>query len=213
MFVRPDGNLSQSLARGPLACDGTKVRWGLEAAGSTTGIANIRSAPDMKVSRSASLFGVTLLLCVAAVLGACATANAPPKLKVRTNVDPEAKFDTYRSYGYTEESPDLLVNFHTNGSVSNKHTQVTPTYGYSTGYYAYRAGLYGLPVVMAEGQETITYRMGTGNVDVVDAHRKILVWEGIAEGGLSEEMIANPGPAIGKVISDMFAQYPGKAPR
>ena len=247
MFACPDGNLSQSLARGPLACDGTKVRWGLEAAGSTTGIANIRSAPDMKVSRSASLFGVTLLLCVAAVLGACATANAPPKLKVRTNVDPEAKFDTYRSYGfvaepgtnidgkttpltiyfmqairqemdsrgysYTEESPDLLVNFHTNGSVSNKHTQVTPTYGYSTGYYAYRAGLYGLPVVMAEGQETITYRMGTGNVDVVDAHRKILAWEGIAEGGLSEEMIANPGPAIGKVISDMFAQYPGKAPR
>jgi hypothetical protein len=55
--------------------------------------------------------------------------------------------------------------------------------------------------------------MGTGNVDVVDAHRKILAWEGIAEGGLSEEMIANPGPAIGKVISDMFAQYPGKAPR
>src|SRR6478735_6985471 len=93
MFVRPDGNLSQSLARGPLACDGTKVRWGLEAAGSTTGIANIRSAPDMKVSRSASLFGVTLLLCVAAVLGACATANAHP----------EAKFDTYRSYGFVAE--------------------------------------------------------------------------------------------------------------
>ena len=34
--------------------------------------------------------------------------------------------------------------------------------------------LYGLPVVMAEGQETITYRVGTGNVDVVDARRKVL---------------------------------------
>ncbi len=55
--------------------------------------------------------------------------------------------------------------------------------------------------------------MGTGNVDVVDARRKVLVWEGIAEGRLSEEMIANPGPAIGEVISEMFAQYPGKAPK
>jgi len=200
----------------------------------------------MKVLRPAFLLRGSLLLCVA-VLSACATSGHVPKLKVRTNVDPEAKFDTYRSYGfvaqpgtnydgkttpltiyfmqavrqemdsrgyrYTEESPDLLVNFHTNGRVNDAQTSVSPTYGYSTGYYAYRAGLYGLPVVMAEGQETITYRVGTGNVDVVDASRKVLIWEGIAEGRLSEEMIANPGPAIGEVISDMFAPYPGKAPK
>jgi hypothetical protein len=200
----------------------------------------------MKVLRPAFLPRGFLLLCVAA-LGACASTGQAPKLKVRTNVDPEARFDTYRSYGfvavpgtnydgkttpltiyfmqaireemdsrgyrYTEESPDLLVNFHTNGRVSNSHTQVSPTYGYSTGYYAYRAGLYGLPVIMSEGQETITYRVGTGNVDVVDARRKVLAWEGIAEGSLSEEMIANPGPAIGKVIAEMFAQYPGRAPK
>jgi hypothetical protein len=200
----------------------------------------------MKISRPTALRLASLFLCVtAAGLVACATAT--PKLKVRTNVDPQAQFDSYRSYGfvaqpgtngggkttaltiyfmqavrhemdsrgyrYTEESPDLLVNFNTSARVDDAQTHVSPTYGYSTGYYAYRAGLYGLPVITSEVQETVTYRAGTGNVDIVDARRKILVWEGIAEGRLSEDMLANPGPAIGEVISEMFVQYPGKAPR
>jgi uncharacterized protein DUF4136 len=199
----------------------------------------------MKVLRPASLLSGSLLLCVAA-LGACATAT--PKLKVRTVLDPQAQFDSYRSYGfvaqpgtnegsgkatamtiyfmqavrhemdsrgyrYTEESPDLLVNFNVQARGNDAQTNVSPTYGYSTGYYAYRAGLYGLPVVTSESQENVTYRVGTGNVDVVDARRKVLAWEGIAEGRISEAMLANPGPAIGEVIAEMFAQYPGKAPK
>jgi len=35
--AHPDGDLAQSLARDPLACDGTKVRWGVGSPGSTTG--------------------------------------------------------------------------------------------------------------------------------------------------------------------------------
>ena len=202
----------------------------------------------MKVLRPASLLNVALLLCVAVTLGACATSGSTPKLKIRTNVDPEAKFGSYRSYGfvaqpgtnegsgkatamtiyfmqavrhemdsrgyrYTEESPDLLVNFNVQARANSDQTSVSPTYGYSTGYYAYRAGLYGLPVVISEGQETVSYRAGTGNVDIVDAHRKVLVWEGIAEARISEDMVANPGPAIGEVIAEMFEQYPGKAPQ
>ena len=46
---------------------------------------------------------------------------------------------------------------------------MSPTYGYSTGYYAYRAELYGLPVIGFEDEETVQYRVGTANVDVVDA--------------------------------------------
>ena len=188
----------------------------------------------------------SLLLCVAVTLGGCATAT--PKLKIRTNVDPEAQFGSYRSYGfvaqpgtnegsgkatpmtiyfmqavrhemdsrgyrYTEDSPDLLVNFNVQARATDSQTNVSPTYGYSTGYYAYRAGLYGLPVIISEGQETVSYRAGTGNVDVVDARRKVLVWEGIAEARISEDMVANPGPAIGKVIAEMFEQYPAKAPQ
>ena len=65
---------------------------------------------------------------------------------------------------------------------------------------------------MAQDQEeTITYRVGTGNVDVVDAKKKMLIWVGIAEGRITEEMIADPGPALAKIVADMFDQYPGKA--
>jgi len=203
----------------------------------------------MKVLRPASLALGSVLLCVAFLAGCAAGSKSsiPKKVQVRSNVDPEAQFGTYRTYGfvaepatnnagkttamtiyfmqairhemdsrgyqYTEEAPDLLVNFNVAGRVNDAQTNVSPTYGYSTGYYAYRAGLYGLPVVMAEGQETVTYRVGTGNIDIVDAKRKILAWEGIAEGRLTEDMIANPGPALGKIIGEMFEKYPGKAPR
>lgn len=198
----------------------------------------------MKNPRAGSLSVSSLLLCVVAALTACASTP----LKVRTNVDPAANFDSYRSYGfvsepgtnlegkataltiyfmqairhemdargfqYTEESPDLLVNFNANPRPGNdSRTKVAPAYGYS-GYYGYRAGLYGLPVLGVNDQvETVTYRVGTGNVDVVDARRKMLIWEGIAEGRLTEDMLGDPEPAIAAVVSDMFAHFPGRAAR
>jgi len=117
-----------------------------------------------------------------------------------------------RGYRYTEESPDLYVNFNANPRAGGgSKASIAPAYGYSTGYYAYRAELYGLPVVAFEDEETINYRVGTGNIDVVDAKRKMLVWEGIAEGRLTEDMLNDPGPAIAVIVSDIFAHYPGKA--
>src|SRR5690348_11805962 len=112
-----------------------------------------------------------------------------------------------RGYQYTEESPDLLVNFNANPVAgTDSKTSISPAYGYSTGYYAYRAELYGLPVVAFEDEETIHYRVGTANIDVVDAKRKMLAWEGIAEGRLTEDMLQNPGPAIASIVSEIFNQ-------
>jgi hypothetical protein len=117
-----------------------------------------------------------------------------------------------RGYQYTEESPDLWVNFNANPrATAESKSHISPSYGYSTGYYAYRAGLYGLPVIAFEDEETVNYRVGTGNIDIADANKKMLIWEGIAEGRLTEEMLANPGPAITAAVAEMFAQYPGKA--
>jgi len=117
-----------------------------------------------------------------------------------------------RGYRYTEETPDLLVNFNANPrATAESTTSIAPAYGYSTGYYAYRAELYGLPVIAFEDEETVNYRVGTGNIDIVDARRKTLIWEGIAEGRLTEDMLNNPGPAIAGVVSEIFTQYPGKA--
>jgi hypothetical protein len=192
--------------------------------------------------RPRNLLATSLLLCVAAMLTACASAP----LKVHTRIDPAASFSAYRTYGfvpvlgtsyggktnaltvyfmqavrqemdsrgyeYTEDSPDLFVNFNANPVAgSDSKTSIAPAYGYSTGYYAYRAELYGLPVIQAEDEETINYRVGTANIDVVDAKRKMLAWEGIAEGRLTEDMLQNPGPSIASIVSEIFDQYPGRA--
>ena len=52
---------------------------------------------------------------------------------------------------------------------------------------------------------------GTANVDVVDLSRKQVVWEGIAEARLTDKMMKDPRTAISNVITEMFAQYPGRA--
>jgi len=39
---------------------------------------------------------------------------------------------------------------------------------------------------------TVTYKVGTINVDIVDAEKKQLIWEGVSEGRISKEALANP---------------------
>ena len=88
----------------------------------------------------------------------------------------------------------------------DRATHVTPAYGYS-GYYGYRAGLYNIPFVgFGEMEETVHYKVGTANIDVVDARKKQLIWVAIAEGRLTDAMMNSPDDSIAKIVSDMFAQ-------
>ena len=117
-----------------------------------------------------------------------------------------------RGYKYVENGPaDLLVNFNAN-SKENVDVRTTPgaTYGYGYGYYGYRGGLYGASAFPPE-VETVRYKTGTANVDVVDLSRKQVVWEGIAEARLTDKMMKDPRTAINGVITEMFLQYPGRA--
>jgi len=114
---------------------------------------------------------------------------------------------TARGFQHVESGGDLLVNF--NARVSEKaDIQSTPGPGpyYGYGYYGYRGGLYSGPEV-----QTVRYKVGTANIDVVDAKRKVVVWEGIAEQELSDQIMQNPQPAIDNVVTKMFAQFPGRA--
>ena len=117
-----------------------------------------------------------------------------------------------RGYQYTEESPDLWINFNAYRQAgAESATYVTPAYGYSD-YYGYRAGLYNIPFVgFGETEETVHYKVGTANIDVVDARKKQLVWVAIAEGRLTDAMMNSPDDSIAKIVSDMFAKYPAKA--
>ncbi|NHA15334.1 DUF4136 domain-containing protein [Thioalkalivibrio sp. XN279] len=116
-------------------------------------------------------------------------------------------------YTYTETNPDLLVNF--NASSSDKtevRTRQVPSMGYGmTGYYGYRGMLYS-PFPLYETEvETVNYKVGTANIDVVDAERKVLVWEGLVEGRLTKKAMENPRAAIDAVVTELFTRYPTAA--
>jgi hypothetical protein len=115
-----------------------------------------------------------------------------------------------RGYVLSPNNPDLLVNFN---ATSRHQTDVrsTPSMGLGLGYYDYRYGLYSAWPLYASDVETVQYRIGTSNIDVVDAKRKQMVWEGVSEGRLTEEMLQNPGSAIDNTVTAMFSKYPARA--
>jgi len=116
-----------------------------------------------------------------------------------------------RGYTYSEDSPQLLINFNTNAR-EQVDIRSTPSMSYGYGYYGYRGGLYAAgPMYGGTDVQTVRYKQGTANIDVVDAAKKQLVWEGIAEGKITDEMMKNPQATIDGVILDMFANYPVKA--
>lgn len=113
-----------------------------------------------------------------------------------------------RGYKYTEDHPDLLVNFYMN---TRERTEVRsqPTMSLGYGYYGYRYGLYNA-WPMYDEDRTVTYKVGTINVDIVDAEKKQLVWEGISEGRMSDEAMANPKVTVNAVVTELMRQYPGR---
>ena len=118
-------------------------------------------------------------------------------------------------YSYTEQNPDLLVNFYAS---MRERTETRPTahpYGtFGYGYYGYRYGLYspwpryGFGFGPHYGYDTVRYTVGTANVDVIDADERQLIWEGVAEGRLTGEDLERPDQAIANAVNDIFDQFP-----
>jgi hypothetical protein len=124
---------------------------------------------------------------------------------------------TARGYQKVAANPDLFIDFNakTDEKVDVESTPSSGGYvsmGYYGGYYGYRGGLYSaFPAYPINDVRTVRYRVGTLNVDIVDAKRKQLIWEGLAEGRMSKDQLKNPEPTIRSVIADLFKQYPGHA--
>ena len=115
-----------------------------------------------------------------------------------------------RGYRYVDQNPSLLVNFYAN---VRERTEVRSRPGgpAAFGYYGYRYGLYDAWPMYAQEVDTVTYPIGTANVDVVDAARKQLVWEGVAQGRLRDADMENPRDAISSAVTQLFAKFPGRA--
>ncbi len=117
-----------------------------------------------------------------------------------------------RGYTLDEKDPDLLVNFFSNvRDVTDLRS--TPRVSMSYGYYGYRSGLYGAWPMYGEDVDTVHYKVGTANIDIVDAERMQLIWEGVAEGRIGREEMKNPQPAIDAIVSELFLRFPGSASR
>lgn len=113
-----------------------------------------------------------------------------------------------RGYRYVENGPaELLINFNAN---SSENVDVRTTPGTTYGYYGYRGGLYRATAFPPQ-VETVRYKVGTANVDVVDLSKKQVLWEGIVEGRLTEKVMNDPRTAISNAIAEMFQQFPGRA--
>jgi hypothetical protein len=132
-------------------------------------------------------------------------------LKAATRREMEA-----RGLVYTEQSPQLLVNF--NARLADK-VQVSTTaepvmnvgMGIGRGYYGYRGGLYS-PFPVYQDRTTVSqYKEGTLNVDVADAAARRLVWEGVVTQNLGDKAYADLGGTIDRAVSAAFARFPIQA--
>ena len=119
-------------------------------------------------------------------------------LKAATRREMEARGDRY-----AEPVADLLVNF--NAQLADR-TDVQPRAMPvpNAEYYSYRSYItwpdYGVVVDQ--------YQEGTLNIDVVDAQRKRLVWEGVAIGRVTGKVQRNRADAIDRAVAEIFKTYP-----
>jgi len=108
-----------------------------------------------------------------------------------------------RGYVYSENNPDLLINFFAN---IQDRQDIVSTPAPVGGYYGYRRGLYG---GFGTDVQTVNYKSGTLTIDLVDPRQKLLVWQATAEGRVSDEARKNPGPAIDSLVKQMMVPLPG----
>ena len=114
-----------------------------------------------------------------------------------------------RGYVYQPEGPDLWVNLN---AYLERRTDISEhpfvDYGY---YYSYRARSYVAVPYWSQQTSVRRYTEGTLNVDLIDAGRNALVWEGIAVGRVANLEPANRDARIDATMSEIFARYPYRA--
>lgn len=126
------------------------------------------------------------------------------RLKEATRRELEA-----RGYSYEQADPDLRINFNVN-VVDKTEIRSSPNASVGYGYYGYRSGMYGAWSSYPYDVQTTNYRQGTLTVDAVDAARKSLVWQGVAEGRISKKAMENPAPAIDAAMAQIFEGFPSR---
>jgi len=113
-----------------------------------------------------------------------------------------------RGLSYTDDAPELIVNFYINTKEKVKSRSV-PTSG---GYYSYRDPFYdpwgGYGVHSGYETRIEQYTEGTLNIDVVNAKTKKLVWEGAGVGRVTDSKLNNLEQTIDSSVAAIFSNFP-----
>ena len=182
------------------------------------------------MSRLQMIVGALFVLLSGCASGTTTVGGADPA--VFSNKDPAADLSAYRSYGYlqplgTDESegvrsllstflinamdgemerrgfrrsdnPDLHVNFYL-------HTQEKLTAGSSRVVRRYRRARYGQ---WPGYQPTpLEYTEGTLTIDLVDARRNVVVWQGLAQGPLRGDLQDVTQERVHEVVSLILEEF------
>ncbi|MDR6843933.1 DUF4136 domain-containing protein [Flavobacterium granuli] len=110
-----------------------------------------------------------------------------------------------QSKGFTKsENPDLLINIFTKSREEISVNQFNAGYGYGWGW-GWNPYMYG-------GHTTVTSSTeGTLYIDLIDAKKKELIWQGEGTGTLSKDM-AEKDAIVNDIVTQILAQYPPAKP-
>lgn len=111
-------------------------------------------------------------------------------------------------------NPDLLVDIMVSSKTKVSATSSSPsTYGtISRGRYGGRYGGTSMSMGVSTSSGVKTKTEGTVTIDVIDLEQKLLVWEGIAIGRVTDKTRENLQTVVPGVIAEMFAEYPVPVP-
>lgn len=180
--------------------------------------------------KSVSFIAVTLA--VAVLLSGCETAP-----QVRSDYDRTANFGDYRTFnfaappaatasdysrlltqllksavademrkrGYTlAREPDLLVTYSVRVRQKQDGESSGPYLGYPAGFFAPWRGHLNAVQTVGSGGRTVV-------IDLADAKRRQMVWEGVRVDESASVDLRNLAGAIDTIVADIFGKYPFRA--
>jgi hypothetical protein len=115
-----------------------------------------------------------------------------------------------RGYRRVDSNPDLLVNF----AMSTEEVQdvrTVPSAVMPPPWYGWRTGYYYPWATHTYETRVDQYQRGTLYIDLVDARRRQLVWEGSAIGRVTQATREDPAGALDNAVRQIFERYPFRA--
>lgn len=113
-------------------------------------------------------------------------------------------------YQYSEQNPDLLVNYMTNvetrSDVRSSPFSINAGYGY---YGRSSSFMFGIPLFGNKLEKT-EYKVGTVTIDVIDSSEQRLIWQGLVDGRLTKKAMAEPQQAISDTVQLIYQRYPSR---